>query len=120
MINAALSCVQTQRKVSIIYHDGDTPHGPLDAIPGETLYETGDGGYQINSWQARDFLIEATDLADLSDGPDVGHYILETAEDGTVKRYDVMAPTGERCWRWLDPTRQWMRVHTKQTNREVT
>jgi hypothetical protein len=64
--------------------------------------------------ESRDFLILAEDL--VLDGtvvlPVRGDRIRET-QGGKVYVYEVVAPGNEPCWRYSDPFRKTLRIHTK-------
>lgn len=85
------------------------------ATIGRTLLklDDGHGGVRIE-WTDRDFLILAADLV-LSGAPATprrGDQIRETV--GAVTQiFEVMAPGQEPPWRWSDPFRTLLRIHTK-------
>ena len=56
-----------------------------------------------------DFLILAADLAPTFGEPEAGDQIVT---DGVV--YEVMNLAGQGHWRWSDPHRTTMRIHTKE------
>ena len=79
----------------------------VNATLGRSQVEvTDDYGAAVQT-SAVDFLILA---ADLGLEPQAGDVIVC---DG--RRYEVMDLPGEGCWRWSDPYRTSMRVHTKDT-----
>lgn len=88
----------------------------VSATIGRTLLklEDGYGGVHMQ-WTDRDFLIAPTELilAGLPILPERGDIIRET-KNGTTYLYEVMAPGSEPPWRWSDPHRQLLRIHTKQ------
>lgn len=88
----------------------------VSATIGRTLLklEDGYGGVHMQ-WTDRDFLIAPTELilAGLPILPERGDIIRET-KNGTIYLYEVMAPGSEPPWRWSDPHRQLLRIHTKQ------
>ncbi len=88
----------------------------VQAIIGRTLLklEDGYGGVHME-WTDRDFLIQPTDLviAGLPILPERGDTIRET-QSGKTYIYEVMAPGSEPPWRWSDPHRKLLRIHTKQ------
>ncbi|MBU6239947.1 MAG: hypothetical protein KGQ51_19200 [Planctomycetes bacterium] len=88
----------------------------VSATIGRTLLklEDGYGGVHMQ-WTDRDFLIAPTELilAGLPILPERGDIIRET-KNGTIYLYEVMAPGSEPSWRWSDPHRQLLRIHTKQ------
>jgi hypothetical protein len=65
--------------------------------------------------ESRDFLLLAADL--VLDGtstlPQRGDRIYESQGDQTYV-YEVTAPAKEPCWRYSDPYRKTLRIHTKQ------
>ena len=83
---------------------------------GRTLLklDNGYGGVRME-WTDRDFLISAADLmlAGTAVLPERGDRISETQGTKTLV-YEVMAPGGEPPWRWSDPHRKVLRIHTKQ------
>lgn len=67
--------------------------------------------------RTRDYLIESAEL--VLDGepatPAAGDRIAETAGDKT-HTYEVTPPAGEPAWRYCDPFRTRIRVHTKHVS----
>ena len=87
---------------------------PLNATIGRTLFElTGDEGI-VERIESRDFLIPASELvlAGQTTLPERGDQIVETDVGGTFI-YEVMTPGDEPRWRYSDPYRKTLRVHTK-------
>lgn len=83
----------------------------VNATLGSTLLQLGDdqGGVRMERTD-RDFIITAADLV-LSGAatlPEKGDTILH---DG--RTYEVLAPGDEPVWRWSDPHRTLLRIHTK-------
>lgn len=92
----------------------------VDAIVGRTLLKLDDGyGGVRMEWTDRDFLIAADDLVLGGQGvlPQRGDQIVE-AHNGQVVVYEVLAPGREPEWRWSDPHRKMLRVHTKRVGVE--
>ncbi|MFB3894641.1 MAG: hypothetical protein ACE15C_21785 [Phycisphaerae bacterium] len=88
----------------------------VQAAVGRTVFEVDDGYGVVERFESRDFLVTA---ADLTLGlPQPGDTIRET-QDGRVYMYQVMAPGKEPCWRWSDPFRKTLRIHTKQIGQEA-
>src|SRR5690606_10953339 len=85
------------------------------ATIGKTAFEIDDGQGVIQRIESRDFLVLAADL--VLDGavtlPQRGDVIEEPAGTLTLL-YEVTAPSNEPCWRYSDPYRQSLRIHTKQ------
>ena len=88
----------------------------LKATIGQTEFGIADESGMVVTHQSRDFLILAADLilSGLQAEPARGDQIQERQADGQVLVYEVMAPGGMQPWRYSDPHRIVMRVHTKQ------
>ena len=82
----------------------------IDATFGRTQYEVEDGhGLRIGA-EVIDFLVSAEVFAPMFGEPEAGDQIVA---DGVV--YEVMDLAGQGHWRWSDPYRTTMRIHTKET-----
>ena len=86
----------------------------LQATVGKTVFEQADANGLIQRLEARDFLIRAEDLvlAGQTTLPRAGDQVRET-QGSTTHVYEVMAPGGEPPFRYSDPFRRTLRVHTK-------
>lgn len=93
----------------VSYQRGNVTH-PVRATPDRSLWETQDQNGLVERWESRDFIISAIDLP--FDPPERGDRIIETTAGGAVLTYEVLAPRGERVWKW-DSFRTAMRIHTK-------
>lgn len=82
----------------------------IQATFGKTSYEIADGYGATIKTHVIDFLISAEDL---TFEPQAGDVIVA---DG--RKHEVMDLGGESCWRWSDPYRMTMRIHTKDTGDE--
>jgi hypothetical protein len=103
----------------VIYRRG-ADEVTVQAIVGRTLLKLDDGyGGVRMEWTDRDFLIAADDLilAGQKTLPRRGDQIRETAA-GKILVYEVLAPGSEPEWRWSDPHRRLLRIHTKQISEE--
>jgi hypothetical protein len=88
---------------------------PVSATIGATTFQIENEYSVLVQFTSRDFLITAADLV-LGAAvvqPKPGDCITESAASGTIV-YQVLAPGKEPCWRWSDPYRNTIRVHTKQ------
>ena len=88
----------------------------VNASIGRTVFEIDDSCGAVESWESRDFLIAAADLVLAIAGnvlPAAGDRISDV-EGGQTFVYEVMAPGKEPCWRYSDPYRATLRIHTKQ------
>lgn len=87
----------------------------MSATVGRTVFRLDKGYGVMERVEARDYLIRASDLHLRGQPilPVAGDRLLEE-QDGCYYVYEVMAPGGEPCWRWSDPYRETLRIHTKQ------
>ncbi|MCR4415293.1 MAG: hypothetical protein NUV77_23015 [Thermoguttaceae bacterium] len=102
----------------VVYQRGDSSVS-LPATVGRTTFEVQGELGVVERTESRDFLVRAGDL--VLDGaatlPQRGDRVREAAGD-KVQVYEVMAPGQEPCWRYSDPYRKTLRIHTKQTDTE--
>ena len=92
----------------------------LPATVGKTTFEVDDGYGVLVRYESRDFLVQAADLV-LDAAPVLpqrGDRIRET-QGQQVFVYEVTAPGKEPCWRYSDPYRQTLRIHSKQVETEA-
>jgi hypothetical protein len=93
----------------------------VPATIGRTLLKLDDGyGGVRMEWTDRDFLIPAAHLvlAGSPVTPQRGDRIRETVGAHALV-FEVMAPGKEPPWRWSDPFRKVLRIHTKHTATEA-
>ena len=85
------------------------------ATVGRTTFEVEDSTGVAERFESRDFIITAADLVLGGEvvTPERGDRIEETAGNQTLV-YEVVGPGQEPCWRWSDPYRLALRIHTKQ------
>ncbi|MCW5775988.1 MAG: hypothetical protein KIS87_06085 [Phycisphaeraceae bacterium] len=104
---------------SVVYRRG-AEATEVQATIGRTEFEQADDAGLIHRTESRDFLIRTADL-DLGTGPiqpKAGDQVREHV--GTqVLVYEVNAPGGQPPWRYSDPYRRVMRVHTKFVGTEA-
>ena len=104
---------------TVLYRRG-AEEKEVQATTGRTEFEQADEAGLIHRTQSRDFLIRAADL-DLGAGPVLpraGDQVRETS--GTqVFVYEVNAPGGQPPFRYSDPYRRVLRVHTKHIATET-
>ena len=105
----------------VLYRRG-TDEKEVQATIGKTEFEQVDdvgGAGLIHRVESRDFLVRTAEL-DLGAGPILpraGDQVRETV--GTsVFVYEVNAPGGQPPWRYSDPYRKTLRVHTKHVSTE--
>ena len=106
----------------VLYRRG-TDEKEVQATIGKTEFEQVDdvgGAGLIHRVESRDFLARTVDL-DLGAGPILpraGDQVRETV--GTsVFVYEVNAPGGQPPWRYSDPYRRVLRIHTKHIGTET-
>jgi hypothetical protein len=86
----------------------------VQATIGKTEFEIDDGSGLIQRFQSRDYLIQTADLqlGGQATLPVAGDRIRETVGDQTFV-YEVLAPGNEPHFRYSDPFRRLLRIHTK-------
>ena len=92
----------------------------VQATIGSTVFEIDNGAGVLEKTESRDFLVATGELVLAEEAvlPLRGDRIRET--DGTqVFVYEVMAPGREPHWRYCDPYRKTLRIHTKHVDTEV-
>lgn len=104
---------------TVLYRRG-AEEKEVQATTGRTEFEQADDAGLIHRVESRDFLIRAADL-DLGAGPPLpraGDQVRET--NGTqVFVFEVNAPGGQPPFRYSDPYRRVLRVHTKHIGTET-
>ena len=106
-----LGQMQSQHCSSPITYRRDQESHEVNATFGRTEYEVEDEyGLRVGA-QVTDFLIPAEVFP--FDEPEAGDQIVA---DGVV--FEVMNLAGQGHWRWSNPYRQTMRIHTKEVGTE--
>ncbi len=103
---------------TVTYRRGDQS-AEVAATIGRTVFRVDDQyGAQIRS-ESRDYLVLTADLVLVGNAalPQRGDQIRETVGE-TVFVYEVIAPGDEPCFRFSDPYRKTLRIHTKQIDQE--
>lgn len=92
---------------------------PVKATIGKTEFEIDDRSRVVVRIQTRDFLIHVADLVlgSTETLPVTGDLVRETQGTNTFV-YEVMAPGNEPHFRYSDPFRTLLRVHTKHVETE--
>lgn len=101
---------QEHRSQSVTYRRGEQTFVVL-AMVGQTGFEQGDEAGAVIRQQVRDYLIRTVDLQ--LGLPERGDQILEAAGDQLLV-YEVLPLGDEPSWRYSDPYRLRVRIHTKQ------
>ena len=107
---------------SVVYRRG-TDEKQVQATVGKTEFEQADDSGLIHRTESRDFLVRTADL-DLGAGlmlPRAGDQVRETVGTvgGSVFVYEVNAPGGQPPFRYSDPYRRVLRIHTKHIATEA-
>jgi hypothetical protein len=97
----------------VTYRRAGQADANVQATFGRTDYEVADDYGATIKAHVIDFLILGDDLGS---EPQAGDQIVAdpSAGAGQAAVYEVMALGGEGCWRWSDPYRTTMRIHTKE------
>jgi hypothetical protein len=122
ILAAGLAAIRQATSVPVAYRRGAVSV-PLLATVGRTEFR-GDGladagGRVVGRVETRDYLVLATDLDSLAEGifePRPGDRVEEATGRGTTATYEVVSTFGEPCWRWADPGRTELRIHTVATD----
>jgi hypothetical protein len=111
--------LKTHASVEVLYVRG-AGSVSVNATIGKTEFEVDDGSGVILRVQSRDFLIQAADLqfGGVASLPVAGDRIRETQGSQTFV-YEVMAPGNEPHYRFSDPFRKLLRIHTKHVATEI-
>jgi hypothetical protein len=101
------------RTVDVTYRRGGDSVA-VKATIGRTLFEQDDGAGVTVRVQVRDYLIDTADLvlAEQATLPAKGDRI-EEIDAGQKHTYEVLPLGGEQHWRYSDPYRRTLRIHTK-------
>lgn len=117
LLEQGASFLDTQRHVHmtrpVVYRRG-AAQVEINATIGRTEFEQANEAGLIHRIESRDFLLRTADL-NLGDGPTLprdGDRIRETV-GSSVFVYEVNAPGGQPPWRYSDPYRKALRIHTK-------
>ncbi len=122
VLEKGLSWLDDQRHThmtrTVVYQRG-ADAVEIAATIGRTEFEQVDEHGVVQRLQSRDFLVRAADLvlADAPALPKAGDRIRETVGAQTFV-YEVMAPGNEPPWRYSDPYRKALRIHTKHVATE--
>jgi hypothetical protein len=111
--------LKSHASVDVIYQR-ENEQISVKATIGKTEFEIDDGSGVIQRVQSRDFLIHAADLilGGVAALPVAGDRIRETQGSQTFV-YEVLAPGNEPHYRFSDPFRKLLRIHTKHVATET-
>lgn len=86
----------------------------ITAIAGSTASEAVDDTGAVTAGRVRDWLTQAAPLTALGMGtPERGDTFTVAGEVYLVTQ------RGDECWRYIDPAKVWLRVHTRSTSQTV-
>ena len=110
--------LKTHASTEVIYQRG-ADQVAVQATIGKTEFEIDDGSGVIQRFESRDYLIQTADLklGGALTLPVAGDRIRETAGDQTLV-YEVLAPGNEPHFRFSDPFRKVLRIHSKHVGTE--
>lgn len=110
--------MKTHASIDVLYERG-VEQMPVKATVGKTEFELDDGSGVVVRVQSRDYLIQAADLVlgGSETLPAAGDLIREPQGAKTFV-YEVMAPGDEPHYRYSDPYRKLLRIHTKHVATE--
>ena len=123
LLSNGMAWLESQRRehlsTSIVYErDGDSL--PLPATIGRTEFEVEDTTGVLEKVVTRDFLVAAADLVlgGSTTLPERGDLVRETV--GNEEHvHEVVGPGAEPAWRYSDPHRNTLRIHTKHVTTET-
>ena len=94
----------------IVYRHGNTAYD-VKAVAGKTVFRVQNDCGEYVRMDSRDFIVPA------------GTFDFEPEAGDTVEFkggiYEVLAPGGESVWRWSDPYKTALRIHTKFTGEDL-
>ena len=110
--------LKTHATVDVVYQQDDD-ETPVNATIGRTIFELSDRFGIVQKIESRDYLIQTVDLviAGAETLPKRGDQIRESQGSKTFI-YEVMAPGKEPHFRYSDPFRKLLRIHTKHVGTE--
>ena len=121
---AGSNWLQEQRKAHMsreVVYRRDLFNSAVTATVGRTVFEQDDGVGTIVRTEVRDYLIDTADLV----LPKIGQVLpergdkIEESEGSKTFIYEVVSIGSEPHWRYSDPYRKTLRIHTKHIATEV-
>jgi len=111
---------RTRHATRLVTYQRGLAQAGVRATIGKTVFETDGGTGVLERTESRDYLILAADLTfeDVAILPNRGDRIRET-EGSRVFVYEVMAPGRQPHYRYSDPYRKTLRIHTKHVETVV-
>ena len=111
MVKSAIEHMRAIQMQSLAVEVGYTPLGgetsTIRAVVGRTVFRSTDESGIWTRIETRDFIVPKELLAS---EPQVGDEV-----EFLGHTYEVLAPSGEPCWRWSDAFHTAYRIHAKHT-----
>ncbi|MBO4708814.1 MAG: hypothetical protein J5727_03425 [Kiritimatiellae bacterium] len=111
MVKSAIEHMRAIQMQSLAVEVGYTPLGgetsTIRAVVGRTVFRSADESGIWTRIETRDFIVPKELLAS---EPQVGDEV-----EFLGHTYEVLAPSGEPCWRWSDAFHTAYRIHAKHT-----
>lgn len=124
LLDTASQWLEDQREThlsrSVIYQRG-AHTVELPATIGRTVFALDDGTGAVLRVESRDYLIRAAHLVlnGVTELPRRGDQIHEMT-DGVIFIYECLGPGDEPHFRYSDPYRRTLRIHTKHIDKEIS
>ena len=114
-----LEGMRQKHMVLLVRYSRGTDTAELEATVGKTIFQISRDYGVFERHESRDYVMPAQNLvlAGAEVLPERGDRITETTGD-KLYHYEVMAPGTDPCWRWSDPYRKTLRIHTKLVHTE--
>ena len=111
---------RTEHATSTVTYQRGNDTVVVSASIGRTIFDVDNGFGVVERTETRDFLVLTDDLVLGGAGtlPERGDRVRET-QGTTTFVYEVMAPGKEPHWRYSDPYRKSLRIHTKHVSTET-
>jgi len=100
--------------VELTYHRGNDSASVTGWV-GVTAFRVSEQSNSRVIWSDRDYLIPVANLKinGVLTEPDSGDWVEENI-NGTIRKFELIAPQGEQVWRYSDPQKMIFRLHTKE------
>lgn len=111
---------RTEHATSTVTYQRGNDTVVVSASIGRTIFDVDNGFGVVERTETRDFLVLTDELVlgGARTLPERGDRVRET-QGTTTFVYEVMAPGKEPHWRYSDPYRKALRIHTKHVSTET-
>jgi hypothetical protein len=103
-----LAALSAHASRSVTYRRGATS-ATINATLGSTAFEEIASDGSVMRFESRDYIVSTPTISTALGSPQVGDYI----DDGDI-RYEVLPVTTQQSFKYLDPFRLGLRIHTKK------